>query len=271
MRRKRKKMWYGIALFAAVVIVILILPVGLQTATDTFVDRITQEEPESEPETGTELKSEPESASETEEETQPEPETDLEAQQGLFPQTERTPETGAVEYETDPPIPSEPEGGWQGNEHLMYEGTGAGAVYEKTEPATDEPAQDVQVPAQSETVSQEKLDADARFDKGLKLAREAMDITYTETSSGNIEHFIGNRTEQFENALSDYLYSKYEGFVEAERVDIVSFVEESEAELTYQIEVFATDGNSELFICSYLKEIDVYGIYPLRDVTHREE
>ena len=143
MRRKRKKMWYGIALFAAVVIVILILPVGLQTATDTFVDRITQEEPESEPETGTELKSEPESASETEEETQPEPETDLEARQGLWPQTQRTPETGAVEYETDPPMPSEPEGGWQGNEDLMYEGTGADAVYEKTEPIADISGQDV--------------------------------------------------------------------------------------------------------------------------------
>lgn len=279
MRRKRKKMWYGIAFFAAVVIVILILPVGLRTVTDTSVDRITQEESESEPksedvtvaESGAEQALISETEIETQTEIQPEPETDLKAQQGLLLQTERMPETGAVEYETDPPIPSEPEGGWQGNEDLMYEGTGADAVYEKTEPATEAPAQGTQIPAQSETASQEKLDADARFDKGLKLAREAMDITYTETASGNIEHFIGSRTEQFENALSDYLYSKYEGFVEAERVDIVSFVEESEADLTYQIEVFATDGNSELFICRYSKAIDTYGIYPLRDVTHREE
>lgn len=282
---KKKKIWYGIALCVFAVIVTLVLPVGLETATDTFVEWITQKEPESEPETGTEPESEaepetgtepesepePENALETETETQPEPETDLEAQQGLLPQTERTPEAGAVEYETDPPIPSEPEGGWQGREDLMYEGTGAGAVHEKTEPATEIPSQDAQVPAQSETPSKEKLDADARHDKGLRLAREAMNITYSETASGSIEHFIGSRTEQFENALSDYLYAKYEGFVEAERVDIVSFVAESEADLTYQIEVFATDGNSELFLCSYQKQIDAYGIYPYQDVTHREE
>lgn len=275
MRRKRKKTWYGIALFAAVVIVILILPVGLRTVTDTSVDRITQEGSESEPKTGNETVAESgteqERTSETEPETQQGTEEESETQPVLLPKAEASANAGEAEYETDPPIPSEPEGGWQGNEHLMYEGTGAGAVYEKTEPAIDEPAEDVQVPAQSEPASQEKLDADARFDKGLKLAREAMDITYTETASGNIEHFIGSRTEQFENALSDYLYSKYEGFVEAERVDIVSFVEESEADLTYQIEVFATDGNSELFICRYSKAIDTYGIYPLRDVTHREE
>lgn len=143
MKKKKKKIWYGIALCVFAVIVTLVLPVGLETATDTFVEWITQKEPESEQEPGTEPESEPESASETEAETQPEPETDLEARQGLWPQTQRTPETGAVEYETDPPMPSEPEGGWQGNEDLMYEGTGADAVYEKTEPIADISGQDV--------------------------------------------------------------------------------------------------------------------------------
>lgn len=102
---KKKKIWYGIALCVFAVIVTLVLPVGLETATDTFVEWIIQKEPESEPETGTEPESEaepetgtepesepePENALETETETQPEPETDLEAQQGLLPQTERTP------------------------------------------------------------------------------------------------------------------------------------------------------------------------------------
>lgn len=179
---KKKKIWYGTALCVFAVVVTLVLPAGLETATDTFVEWITQKaperetgagtEPETEPETGTgpESEPEPESVSETGAEIQPEAESEV--QQGLFPQTERTPEAGAVEYETDPPIPSEPEGGWQGNEDLMYEGTGANAIYEKTEAAEGSLSRKVQTPAQPETLSPEETAKDAGYDNQDATHRE---------------------------------------------------------------------------------------------------
>lgn len=106
-----------------------------------------------------------------------------------------------------------------------------------------------------------------RFWQGMLKAREEMDLEYTESAEGNIDRFISGHEEVFERDLSDYLYSLYEGLVTVNRVNIIEEVEESEGVLTYQVEVFAPDGNSEIFICSYEKLYDFYSIYPIRDMT----
>ncbi len=100
------------------------------------------------------------------------------------------------------------------------------------------------------------------YDEELKDYRESVNPEYTETTPGGTRGLIGNRQKQFNSAIADYVFSLYGNSVEISRVDVVEFVDEDEAEITYQIEVFTGDGSSELFLCSYNKTWDFYGIYP---------
>ena len=59
--------------------------------------------------------------------------------------------------------------------------------------------------------------------------------------------------------------------IEVLLIDVVENVSEDESELTFQIDIIASDGNSELFLCSYEKELDFYSIYSLKDVRDEEE
>lgn len=105
----------------------------------------------------------------------------------------------------------------------------------------------------------------------LEAARRNFHPVYAETTKGGIQELIGTRKEAFSDAVSDYLYMLYGGLIEVQQIDVVEKVSEDEAELTYQIEIIASDGNSELFLCSYEKELDFYSIYSLKDVRDEEE
>lgn len=105
----------------------------------------------------------------------------------------------------------------------------------------------------------------------LEAARRNFHPAYTETAQGGMQELIGTRREAFSDAVSDYLYMLYGGLIEVQQIDVVEKVSEDEAELTYQIEIIASDGNSELFLCSYEKELDFYSIYSLKDVRDKEE
>ena len=59
--------------------------------------------------------------------------------------------------------------------------------------------------------------------------------------------------------------------IEVQQIDVVEKVSEDEAELTYQIEIIASDGNSVLFLCCYEKEMVFYSFYSLKDVRDEEE
>lgn len=276
---KKKKILYGLILCVFVVAGTILFPIGLQSATDLFVEWITQSETESEGESETETQNEEdrrkegvsEMVTETATQTELQSETQTDQKVGLEESPDKTSlpvqdDPASVEYETDPPMPPQPDADW----NISGTNIPDGSYVSGSEADTNTDIPNTKPEDSSENFDEEEQQKE-QFTQGLEQARQEINISYSETREGNIEYFIGSRKKQFEDALSDYLYSTYEGFVEAERVDIVSFVEESEAELTYQIEVFATDGNSELFLCTYQKQIDAYGIYPLKDVTNREE
>lgn len=278
---KKKKILYGLILCIFAVAGTLLFPIGLQSATDLFVEWITQPETESEGESETETQNEEDRRKEevsemvTETATQTELQSEMQTDQkvGLEESPDKITnlpvqnDPASVEYETDPPMPPQPDADWKISNGIP---DGDGGYVSGSEADTNTDIPDTKPEDSSENFDEEEQQKE-QFTQGLEQARQEINISYSETREGNIEYFIGSRKKQFEDALSDYLYSTYEGFVEAERVDIISFVEESEAELTYQIEVYASDGNSELFLCTYQKQIDAYGIYPLKDVTNREE
>ena len=129
---------------------------------------------------------------------------------------------------------------------------------EETQPATEAGAETSQKQAEE-------------MQTQLEAARRNFHPVYAETTKGGIQELIGTRKEAFSDAVSDYLYMLYGGLIEVQQIDVVEKVSEDEAELTYQIEIIASDGNSELFLCSYEKELDFYSIYSLNDVRDEEE
>lgn len=102
------------------------------------------------------------------------------------------------------------------------------------------------------------------YDKKLETFREKMKPDLSETKTGAADAFVGDRKQQFFTAVADYVFSLYGDSLSITRIDVVELVKENETELTYQIEVFASDGDreySEAFISSYNKEWDFYSIY----------
>lgn len=103
------------------------------------------------------------------------------------------------------------------------------------------------------------------YEEGLIRYREEFQPDHTETKNGSLAAFLEEREVAFDQAVADYLYSLYGEDLKVNRIDLIEEVREDETELVYQIEVFAEDERmdlSELFICSYNKELDFYSLYP---------
>lgn len=118
-----------------------------------------------------------------------------------------------------------------------------------------------ELPEQDE---EEDSDAEDSYDKKLEKYREKMKPDLSETKAGAADAFVGDREQQFLTAVADYIFSLYGDSLSVTRIDVIELVKDNEAELVYQIEVFASDGGreySELFISSYNKEWDFYSIY----------
>ena len=98
-----------------------------------------------------------------------------------------------------------------------------------------------------------------------KINPDNIQLELTETKIGSAEAFIGERKNQFLEAVTDYVRSLYGNSLSVSRIDVIEQVKDSETELVYQIEVFALGDQkeySELFLSSYHKEWDFYSIYP---------
>ncbi|MCD8396211.1 MAG: hypothetical protein LUD12_03325 [Lachnospiraceae bacterium] len=78
--------------------------------------------------------------------------------------------------------------------------------------------------------------------------------------------FLDGRETQFLEAVGEYVYSIYDDLVSIAEIEIMETVRNNDDECSCQIELITDDGNSELFICSYNKKWDYYGVYPLYSV-----
>ncbi|MCD8154393.1 MAG: hypothetical protein LUF78_06890 [Clostridiales bacterium] len=78
--------------------------------------------------------------------------------------------------------------------------------------------------------------------------------------------FLDGRETQFLEAVGEYVYSIYDDLVSIAEIEIVETVRNNDDECSCQIELITDDGNSELFICSYNKKWDYYGVYSLYSV-----
>ncbi|MCD8397187.1 MAG: hypothetical protein LUD12_08405 [Lachnospiraceae bacterium] len=92
------------------------------------------------------------------------------------------------------------------------------------------------------------------------------EISVSDGAEDSYSDFLDGRETQFLEAVGEYVYSIYDDLVSIAEIEIVETVRNNDDECSCQIELFTDDGNSELFICSYSKKWDYYGVYSLYSV-----
>lgn len=91
-------------------------------------------------------------------------------------------------------------------------------------------------------------------------------ISVSAGAEDSYSDFLEGRETQFLEAVGEYVYSIYDDLVSIAEIEIVETVRNNDDECSCQIELITDDGNSELFICSYNKKWDYYGVYSLYSV-----
>ncbi|MCD8012528.1 MAG: hypothetical protein LUG99_05045 [Lachnospiraceae bacterium] len=92
------------------------------------------------------------------------------------------------------------------------------------------------------------------------------EITVSAGAENSYSDFLDGREMQFLEAVGEYVYSIYDDMVSITKIEIVETVRNNDEECSCQIELYTDDGSSELFICSYNKKWDYYGVYSLYSV-----
>ncbi|MCD8012443.1 MAG: hypothetical protein LUG99_04605 [Lachnospiraceae bacterium] len=89
------------------------------------------------------------------------------------------------------------------------------------------------------------------------------EISVMDGAADSFTDFLDGRETQFLTAVGEYVYSLYGNQVSISKIEIVENVRNNDEECSCQIELFTEDDDSELFICSYNKKWDYYGVYSL--------
>jgi len=92
------------------------------------------------------------------------------------------------------------------------------------------------------------------------------EISVSDGAEDSYSDFLEGRETQFLEAVGEYVYSIYDDLVSIAEIEIVETVRNNDDECSCQIELITDEGNSELFICSYNKKWDYYGVYSLYSV-----
>lgn len=137
--------------------------------------------------------------------------------------------------------------------------------------------------AQTDPASQNRTPASESVEESLQAARDAAakeleayiaafqpDVTELETAPGGYAALVGDRVGKFRQAFAEYLYGRYGNILEIDRIELIELVSEDDTECTYQVRVYAEDGESDPFLCMYSKTYDFYGVYAMENTLHYE-
>lgn len=126
---------------------------------------------------------------------------------------------------------------------------------------------------------QNTVDSDSVEDSHVAESRSTLDglTAYhnknTPKVTGNesdIQEFVGDRNQNFVNAVLNFLYAYYRDQYLVEEIHLLEKVQEKDGVLDYRMELFLTQGRNKgyaLFMCSYDTKEDVYTIFNTRDAT----
>ncbi|MCD8337419.1 MAG: hypothetical protein LUD18_09125 [Lachnospiraceae bacterium] len=261
----KKKLY--VILLVPLIAVSLLLPCVINAVSDVIVGKITdrsaikteaETESETEPETGPELESIFESETESEMDLQSELPDESESETDL--------ETGLETEIKDV----------DGSENDAVAVTGIDAKMEDSDAAKSfltssgltgtVNQEETQSSSEGKSESTDLAQAERLNEMEAFVASFQPDISISDTAADSYTDFLNGRETQFLSAIGEYIYSIYDDLVQVTRIEVVEMVRNSEEECSCQIEMFTEDGNSELFICSYNKKWDYYGVYSLYSV-----
>ncbi len=86
-------------------------------------------------------------------------------------------------------------------------------------------------------------------------------ITILDTAPEAKKEFLHGEKEPFLTALGEYVYACYGEDVMIAEIEIGECVRDNEDECAYRVVLTDSNGESELFICTYDRRWDFYGIY----------
>lgn len=137
--------------------------------------------------------------------------------------------------------------------------------------------------AQMDPASGNRTPASESVEESLQAARDAAakeleayiaafqpDVTELETAPGGYAALVGDRVGKFRQAFAEYLYGRYGNILEIDRIELIELVSEDDTECTYQVRVYAEDGESDPFLCMYSKTYDFYGVYAMENTLQYE-
>ena len=89
-------------------------------------------------------------------------------------------------------------------------------------------------------------------------------------NASDIQAFVGDRNQNFVNAVLNFLYAYYRDQYLVEEIHLLEKVQEKDGVLDYRMELFLLQGKTKgqtIFMCSYDTKEDVYTIFNTRDAT----
>ena len=101
-------------------------------------------------------------------------------------------------------------------------------------------------------------------DQALQEFRSSFNPTISESFSGLQDVFIGDREEEFRNAIADHIFQAYENLYTVTKIELVEFLDETDDEVRCMVRVYTKSGDksySQDYIVAYSKTQDFYSVY----------
>ncbi|MCD7956778.1 MAG: hypothetical protein LUG93_13740 [Lachnospiraceae bacterium] len=253
----KKKIKLYIILLVLLIGASIMLPYAVNAVSDAIVGRITKHsETETDIETEEELLTELDAVSESTEES----ENDSDSGETVTLSMETDAETGAKETVVNAES-SEVSGDEQdASESNLAADEAAGVQSDSANQAAAQESSEAKS-EEADTAQSERLDAMEAYVSSFHpeiIVSDAAAVDYPDFSAGGEESFLA--------AVGEYIYSVYDDLVSIEKIEVIETVRNNDSECSCQIELFTADGSSELFICSYNKKWDYYGVYSMYSV-----
>jgi len=263
----KKKLKLYVILLVLLIAVSLLLPCVINAVSDVIVGKITNRST-IETEAETELETEQETGVELELIFESEAESEMDSQSEL-------PDESESEIDLETGLETEIKNA-NGSENDAVAATGIDTKIEDSDAAESLLAssgltgtvnqEETQSSSEGKSESTDLAQAEGLNEMEAFVASFQPDISMSDAAADSYTDFLSGREEQFLSAIGEYIYSIYDDLVQVTRIEVVEMVRNNEEECSCQIELFTEDGNSELFICSYNKKWDYYGVYSLYSV-----
>ncbi len=116
---------------------------------------------------------------------------------------------------------------------------------------------------ESEEKDRDLIEEQIEFASGMEafLSSFSPKITVLAGAEDSRSDFFLGGEEAFLKSVGEYVYSHYGDLITLDEIELIETVRVNEAEVSVQANLISGE-ESEIFIISYDRELDIYGVYP---------